>query len=174
MLPHDVKKKFKLLIVGPRASGFNIVEESDPYVRYVYSAVERLDLRDNVVFIGSVPEQELPKYYSASDFLVHTSLVEAFGLTLVEALACGKPIIAFDVPPINEIIKPHIGLLAKVSIKDLASKIEELIVNEHLRKTLSLNARNFVLDNYSWNTIIKRYIDVYKLCMNSAKDYLRG
>jgi len=59
----------------------------------------------SVIFAGAVDEEELPLYYAACDVYATCSLFEGFNLTLVEAQACGKPVVAFDIGPHREIVK---------------------------------------------------------------------
>jgi len=157
-----VRRKIKILIIGPKASVFGARGEKEKYIIYLNYMLEKNNLKNNVTFTGIIPENLMPKYYSISDFLIHPSLVEAFGLNIIEAMSCGIPVVAFDLPPINEIVNSHVGLLAKVSIEDLALKIQEMIVDDGLRKRLSTNTRRYVLDRYSWEDIIKMYIREYR------------
>jgi glycosyltransferase involved in cell wall biosynthesis len=75
------------------------------------------------------------------------SFSESFGLVLIEALACGKPVIGSNVGGITEIINKNVGLLVNPNkISSIASAIDEVINDEELRMVLSLNARNRALD----------------------------
>jgi glycosyltransferase involved in cell wall biosynthesis len=158
----NARKKIKILITGPKASLFGAREKKGKYINLLNHILEKYNLKNIVTFAGIVPENQMPKYYSISDFLIHPSLVEAFGLSIVEAMSCGTPVVAFDLPPINEIVNPQVGLLAKISIADLAQKIQEMIINDKLRKRLSMNTREYVLDRYSWENVIKMYIKLYR------------
>ena len=60
---------------------------------------------------GSVPNRNLPALYNATDMYVGPSLFEGFQIPLIEALACGKPCVASNQPPANEIITPEVGAL---------------------------------------------------------------
>ncbi|WP_083523461.1 glycosyltransferase family 4 protein [Methanofollis ethanolicus] len=59
----------------------------------------------SVIFAGFVSDEELPYYYAACDVYATCSLVEGFNMPLVEAQACGKPVVAFDIGPHREVIK---------------------------------------------------------------------
>ncbi|MCY4599647.1 MAG: glycosyltransferase [Acidobacteria bacterium] len=72
-----------------------IVGEGDGLPR-LRALAERLGVRDAVVFAGAAPDAELPAYYNACDLFVMPSAGEGFGIVFIEALACGKPVIAGD------------------------------------------------------------------------------
>ncbi|MEM0079634.1 MAG: glycosyltransferase family 4 protein, partial [Nitrososphaerota archaeon] len=116
----DLLRKVKVVVVGPRAPGFYMQAQqgshSYNYLKFIHDLIEKYDLRNNVIFTGTVEEKHLPRYISAIDFLVHPSFVEAFGLVLLESMACGKPVVAFDIPPINEVVNENVGVLARISV----------------------------------------------------------
>ena len=167
----DLLRKIKVVVVGPRAPGFYMQTQqrgpSHNYLKFIHDLIEKYDLKNNVIFTGTVEEKYLPRYISAIDFLVHPSFVEAFGLVLLESMACGKPVVAFDIPPINEIVNENVGVLARISLEDLASKIELLADNEELRRTLSDNAINYVRKVYDVRRIAESFHILYKKSMLS-------
>ncbi|MEM0233118.1 MAG: glycosyltransferase family 4 protein [Candidatus Nezhaarchaeales archaeon] len=162
----DLLRKVKVVVVGPRAPGFYMQAQqgshSYNYLKFIHDLIEKYDLRNNVIFTGTVEEKHLPRYISAIDFLVHPSFVEAFGLVLLESMACGKPVVAFDIPPINEVVNENVGVLARISVKDLASKIELLVENEKLRRTLGNNAISYVRKVYDVKRIARIFYILYK------------
>ena len=79
--------------------------------------------------------------------LVLPSFSESFGLVLIEALACGKPVIGSDVGGITEIINDDVGLLVDPNkVSSIAGAIDKIINDEDFRLILSLNARNRAMD----------------------------
>ena len=98
-----------------------------------------------VVFTGA--RNDVENIIPAADLLVLPSFSESFGLVLIEALACGKPVIGSDVGGITEIINDDVGLLINPNkVSSIARAIDKLINDEDLRHVLSLNARNRALD----------------------------
>ena len=77
--------------------------------------VAKLGLRSHFVFAGLVPPQEIPRYVASMDVLVHLSLREGLPRALPQALACGKPVVAFDVDGAREVcLDGETGLLVRV------------------------------------------------------------
>jgi phosphatidylinositol alpha-mannosyltransferase len=120
----------------------------------------------NVVFEGQVGEEKVPFYYSTCDIFCSPAIFgESFGLVLVEAMACGKPVVAFANEGYKEVLKGKgAKFLAKPrDYKTLAKKLEILIKNEKLRKEMGqwgiAEAKK-----YSWSKIADRILDFYKLC----------
>jgi len=164
------RNKLRLIIVGPKASGFRSgkLRQLDPYVQYIHFLLEKHDLKNIVKFIGQVKEEEMPHYYNVIDALVHPSFVEAFGLVLIEAMACGKPVIAFNIPPMNEIIINNVtGLLVDPSIEKLASALTFTIDNSAMLKPLGEMARTIIERKYSWNNVVNKYIELYEKVLGS-------
>lgn len=94
----------------------------------------------NVVFTGA--RNDIERLIPACDMLVLPSFSESFGLVLIEALACGKPVIGSDVGGIREIISPSIGLLIDPhSPSTIANAIEKIFNDDDLRNLFKSNAR---------------------------------
>jgi len=163
-LEPDYRNKLRLVVVGPKAPGFRTtsLSLSYPYIQYINYLIYKYDLRNNIIFVGQVNEEEMPLYYNAIDMLVHPSFVEAFGLVLIEAMACGKPILAFDIPPMNEIIENSIsGLLTKPSAESLAEALRIVADNTKALKAMGSKARNIIEMKYSWRVILRKYLILY-------------
>ena len=90
------KTSLKVLVVGGDSVG--------PEFRRVQLMCSLLGIEDNVSFVGSVPQMELPIYYNAADFLVVPSKYESFGLVALEAMATGTPVIASRVGGLATIV----------------------------------------------------------------------
>ncbi len=94
------------------------------YKEYARKLIEMCD--DSVIFAGDVTDEELPLYYAACDVYTTASIWEGFNLPLVEAQACGKPVVAFDIGPHPEVVKDQeAGLL--VPSKDIAALAQGVI-----------------------------------------------
>lgn len=104
----------------------------------------------------------LDEYYQ-SQFLVLSSDFEGFGLVVIEAMACGIPVVSTNCPfgP-SEIIKDGItGLLCKMEVNDLAQKMEWMILHENERREMGLKARQAAI-RYEKETVIKEWETTYQ------------
>jgi 1,2-diacylglycerol 3-alpha-glucosyltransferase len=141
------KEKAKLVISG-----------EGPAKQEVISLVEKMGLQKHVQFLGFLPEQELPLYYAAADVFVTASTFETQGLTVLESMACGTPVVGANSMAIPETIKDkQNGLLfAPMEEDDCAEKILDMLqMQAKYRNTMRENARK-TAESYS----IARMTDV--------------
>jgi len=118
----------------------------------------------NEKFLGYVPDEDLPKLYKVSDVYVLPSITrgENFGISALEAMACGIPVIASDLPGVNWLVKDDCGM--KVKPKDvlgLAEKIDEILSNDALRSEMGENARKNA-EEYNLEDISTKVMGVYE------------
>jgi len=114
-----------------------------------------------VEFKGKVSEKEKIKIIKNSKVLIlpSRSRLEAFGIVLLEAMACGTPVIGSNIPGVRDIAKE--GGMVFNSVEDLAEKILKIITNDKLCKLLGKRGRKTVEEKYSWNVVIKRLKKIY-------------
>ncbi|MFC1521606.1 glycosyltransferase family 4 protein [Elusimicrobiota bacterium] len=118
-----------------------------------------------VKFAGLVAQERIPRYIQAMDILVHASVREGIPRVLPQALAAGKPVIAFDMDGNPEVIEDgRTGfLIAPTDNSAMAKKAISLLRDPCLQATMGNNGREFVLRNFSLKTMIERIDSVYKL-----------
>ena len=139
----------------------------DNYPTYLQQLTEGLE--KNVTFTGLVPHTETIQYYQTADVLINPSLTEAFGMSLVEAMASRVPIVATRVGGMTEIIEDsHTGLLVESADPEaLADAIIHLLESESLRAEMGEAGPKKVTEKYSWGNIAKSLGDLYhKLSSN--------
>jgi glycosyltransferase involved in cell wall biosynthesis len=158
---NEIQKKYKdvmLLIVG---SGKDILFSCEEEIR---NYVKENKLEENVRFTGFVNVDEIHEYVKSSDIFCLPSENEAFGISLVEAMACGLAPIATKVGGIKDIIQHNFnGFLMNVGdSKQLYDYIELLISDENLLKKMGENAILTVSQKYSKSIVVKSYIDLFK------------
>jgi len=95
-----------------------------------------LGLREEVIFTDYVPEENLPAYYSAAECLILPSFYEGFGCPLLEAMACGCPVIISNRPSLPEIAGDAAMQVEPNNIEDITATLYELLINQDLRETL--------------------------------------
>jgi len=124
--------------------------------------VRKKGLSGRVKFVGFVDGEKKVSLLKGSRFCVCPSRREGLGLANIEALAAGKPVVAFDVDGISDIIEPgKNGLLAKPGdSEDLASKMQILLRDENLRERMGRQALRMAR-KYDWRQIAKKYESLY-------------
>lgn len=146
-------KNLNLLMVGEGA------QEKE-----LKSLVQKLKIEKDVVFTGKIDYSEIPHYHNMIDIFVNVSEHESFGVSVLEAMACAKPVIVSDTGGLAEIVKDD-SLGLKVPVKNVAvlsEKLKLLVENSKLRKSISKNANEYVLKNYDWKKNLELIISEYK------------
>lgn len=122
--------------------------------------VKDLGLEKKVYFEGFVNDDLLPYYYASCDVFVSCSIIEGFGLIFLEAMACGKPVVAFKIASIPEVVGKGGIILEKYSLEEMANKIIELLKNKELYEELRKNAMRIAME-HDWDLIAKAHIKLY-------------
>lgn len=126
----------------------------------------------NVIFEGKINEEKAPSYHNSCDIFVSPAIFgESFGLVLLEAMACQKPVVAFANTGYKQFLKEKKGekFLAKNrNFKDLAQKIEILIKNPKLRKEMGEWGLK-ESQKYSWSKVADQVLDFYELCRKNKQ-----
>jgi len=124
----------------------------------------KLRLADSALFAGNVSDENLPSYYAASDMLILPSKdrSEGFGLTILEANACGKPAIGSNVGGIPDVIHHgHNGLLVPPNNPEaLSAAIIRLVENDSLRNGMGRNGRRLA-EEHDWSRVAEATERVY-------------
>jgi glycosyltransferase involved in cell wall biosynthesis len=121
----------------------------------------------DVKFKGNVPNFKLPEIINQARVYILPSYFEGHPKTLLEAMSCGMPCIGTDVTGIKEDIEHLItGYLCKTDFKSIAEAIEAIFSDDALQKKLGMNARDYILKNYSLERIVKMELDVIKEVLN--------
>jgi glycosyltransferase involved in cell wall biosynthesis len=117
-----------------------------------YETIQRTGARD-VFLAGWHGHDELPPFLRAGDLLVHASVREQFGLVLIEAMACGLPVIAVDRGgPASIVEDPEIGWLVEPDDVDgLARAVVEAVADAGERRARGQRAREEAVGRYSWS-----------------------
>ncbi|MBW1980972.1 MAG: glycosyltransferase [Deltaproteobacteria bacterium] len=121
----------------------------------------QLGIHQRVTFTGSLPQTDLPPYYSAADVLVLPSRYESFGLVALEALASGTPVVATRVGAMEDVLRQgETGhLVGNGSARLLASGIDSFIARRH---TLSPEKIRASVQQYSWARVATAMIEQYR------------
>lgn len=128
---------------------------------------EKLKVDNKITFTGWQSDAKLVKFYQAADLFVLASIdrSEAFGIVLIEAMACGLPVIASDLPGVRAVVKNNVtGLLvAPGDVDGLKQAIEKILTNDDIRNIYGQSAVERVNKNYRWDGIIKKLVGFYEI-----------
>ncbi|MEN8141371.1 MAG: glycosyltransferase [Thermodesulfobacteriota bacterium] len=122
--------------------------------RHLREMTRKLNIEECVTLAGSQAQQDLPRYYSAADLFVSPSYYESFGLTGLEALACGTPVVASNVGVFPQLLANRFVGRVRVnaSPESLAAKIKELFMAGEKGNIPAGLIRNTV-KGYSWRRV---------------------
>lgn len=141
----------KLVLAG--ATGWMFTE--------VFSLVEALGLREDVILPGYVPDEELPLWYNAAQIFAYPSLYEGFGLPPLEALACGTPVVASNAAALPEAVGRAGWLVAPGDVDELAGALKRLLEDAALRAELGARGRSHAA-RFSWERAAHETVAVYR------------
>jgi glycosyltransferase involved in cell wall biosynthesis len=173
--PADELKGFKYLINAlkyiksnnPQLAG-NITtllvgENSNRTKNYLSTDVKMLERTNNI--------SRLVEYYNLADVFVSASIADNFPSTSLESLACGTPIVAFDVGGIPEIvINGKTGLLSTSrDSNDLGKNIEKLLTDEEQHRILSANCRDYAVNEFSMDKYVNDYLRLFESAILKQK-----
>ncbi|MCX7766369.1 MAG: glycosyltransferase family 4 protein, partial [Candidatus Sumerlaeia bacterium] len=134
--------------------------------------VQQLELIQEVIFTDYIPDEHLPLIYNNALLFVFPSLAEGFSLPVLEAMACGLPIITSNAPALKEIAEEVAITVDPHNYYLLADKMKEVIISHKLRSQLSekslQQARNF-----SWENCARKTLKVYKEVFSQKPDSSR-
>jgi|688.fasta_scaffold01832_24 glycosyltransferase involved in cell wall biosynthesis len=153
----EVKKKFpqaKLSMVGPDKG---LLKETLNYA-------SQLNCREDVNVVGAIPNTELYTYYQKHQVYINTTSYESFGVALVEAAACGIPMVSTDVGEIPHLWKhnENIILIPQFNKEAFASAIEKIFTENDFANMLSKNAAERAA-TFSWDNIKPKWIQLLQL-----------
>ena len=126
--------------------------------------VTKMGLRSRFVFVGLVPPQEIPRYVASMDLLVHLSLREGLPRALPQALACGKPVVAFDVDGAREVgLDGETGLLARAGdVNALTEAVIRLLQDKGLAHRMGMRGRELVKERFSEARMVQQLDELYR------------
>jgi len=150
------------LIDDPRAAGLKAFLNAD-YLDHLQKEIG-MDLMGRVSFAGFVPHGKLEKYYRDADLFVNPSFIDAFPLTIPEAMACGLPVVASDVGGTPEAVaNRETGLLVEPgNAAALADVICGLLADRARLESMGKAARRRAVQHFSWERITDDLVAYYR------------
>jgi spore coat protein SA len=155
----NVSKEVILFICGGRTYSDNSLSD---YLKKLHELVN--DIKDNVIFTGYVPHEEIYKYYSIADVvLVPSRVKEGFCVITIEAMAMGVPVIATNRGAISELIESGFDgiLVDSPDIKSFQKAMEDFIVSSRNYLEIAINGRKKAEKEFHWDKITSDLKDIY-------------
>lgn len=153
-----------LRLINKKMDHVKILIVGDGPQRKELELLARKDKNFNTIFTGFIPKEELPNVYSALDIFVLPTLTEGLSNTILEAMACGKPVITTPVGGNTELVEDGKNgyLVAPRSSKELAERILDLIHSPKRRVQMGQNGREKIKKHYTWDKTVPRYEEAYE------------
>jgi glycosyltransferase involved in cell wall biosynthesis len=152
---HPEYHDLRLVIIGDELS-------RNPSVR---RAVIATRVEPFVRFLGFVPLETLKVFYRAATIFAFPSLYEGFGLAPLEAMACGTPVVASNLPPLVEAVGEAAELVTPDNVFDIARGLRELLMDRERRDHLRL-AGPIHASRFNWNETARDVLKVYSEIIN--------
>lgn len=158
----DVLKKrpnAMLVIAGPDEAG---------YIAKIKSQISNLKINKKVIFTGLISGEEKKATLRESDIFVVPSFSESFGMSVVEAMAAGLPVVLTKGVAISgEIQNAGAGIVIEKDIKLLADAVVDLLENKDKAKKMGGRGKEFVYNNFSAEPVARRFIEEYNGVIHS-------
>jgi glycosyltransferase involved in cell wall biosynthesis len=127
----------------------------------IYREIGRSPLRDRIHVTGFVADGDLPAVYNLADAFVYPSLYEGFGIPVVEAMACGTPVVTSDVSALPEVAGDAAVLVDPLDVAQLAEAIERVLHDETLREMLRAKGIERA-KRFSWDASAAKVVQCFR------------
>jgi len=128
---------------------------------YFYERLERENKCPNVIFQGYVPDDKLANYYKNAKAYVFPSHYEGFGLSPLEAMSYGLPVLSSNSSCLPEVLDHSALYFDPYDLKDLENKMSDIVRNEDLRNQL-IRSGYKQIERYSWTKMTQEILEIYK------------
>jgi glycosyltransferase involved in cell wall biosynthesis len=156
-LKRERRVPHRLVIGGGRGWLFQTIE----------ATIDELDLEDDVLLIGFVEEADLPALYRQADLFAFPSLYEGFGIPILEAMACGTPVVTSDVSSLPEVAGDAGLLVSPQDVEALAQALWHLLDDSTL--VCELVAKGFEqVRQFSWRRSAQRLLGIYDMVLQNG------
>ncbi len=145
--------------------------------------INERNLSKNIDLLGFVENDTCFSIIKASKVFLFPSHEEGFGIAIAEAMACGTPVISWDLSVYKEIFNHHCIQVKKGNIDLFAKKIIDLVENKGLRQTLAAKIKRYI-KKYSWDSTVARFLDLlynktftsetHDACAKAYEEYIRA
>jgi glycosyltransferase involved in cell wall biosynthesis len=153
-----------------RALGrFYAPDGSSDYPEHLDAMVRQAGLEDRVTFHSFLPHKEIISYYQRADLVVNPSLSETFGISIVEAMACGVPVVGTRVGGMLDTIVDEVGrTVPPEDPQRLSAAMCEILGDRELARQMGRCGRERAITKFTWKARAQRLLDVYRRVCSAA------
>jgi glycosyltransferase involved in cell wall biosynthesis len=172
------KKQPDLLIdafarIAPAFEGLHLVlagPAEGQYLERLRARTERLGIADRTTFTGTLSGVPITEAYRAAEVFALPSLQENFGISIVEAMAAGCPVLVSDrLNLATQIEAVEAGLIRPASVEEFAAALRTLIGDGMMRERMGANGHRLVIERYTWEPIARATVEAYQALMADAR-----
>jgi len=153
LLDKDMKEKYKLVLAGFKGwenkEIMQLIKQNEDFIKY----------------LGYISDEELAKVYNLASLFIYPSFYEGFGLPIVEAMACGTPVITSNVSSLPEVGGDAVIYVNPNDINDIKEKIQIVLNNEGLQKQMIQKGLKRAKE-FTWEKSAKKHIELFQKVIN--------
>ncbi len=127
----------------------------------IYSTVARLGLEERIHFIGFVDDDDLPALYSMAEVVPYVSLYEGFGFPVLEAMACGTPVVASNTSSIPEVTGDAAILVDPIDVDAITEALQTVLASPALQSALKEKGLKQAA-HFTWEDAARKLVEVYQ------------
>ncbi|MGQ7854824.1 glycosyltransferase family 4 protein [Pedobacter sp. WC2501] len=147
---NEVSEECKLVVIGKQTAYFKTVEKE----------IEKLGLKNRIVFLKNIPFADLPGIYQMASVFVYPSFYEGFGIPIIEALYSGVPVVAATGSCLEEAGGPDSLYISPNDAKGLAKAINQILESPQQQKEMKEKGLEFV-QKFNSNLVTQQLMDCY-------------
>ena len=147
------RENVRLVIAGPDENG---------YKSKIKSILKNEDILDKVIFTGTLSGNNKLAVLRSANMFVLPSYSEGFSMAVLEAMACGLPVVITNKCNFPEVGKYKAGIIIEPDINQLGRELENLISNPDLCKEMGENGKKLVREKFTWDKIVNQMINFYE------------
>lgn len=153
----------------PNLSGYQLVLIGDgPEKAYLQDLAQQLGIAERVRFLGFLPQDQVRHWLQRAKLFVLPSLEEGLGVVLLEALACGTPIVASGVGGIVDVVTAEVGQLVPPADSDSLGRTIVQVLLGAAWDQMSQDARQRAVTVYDWDHVGSQYLSVYRTLLSQS------
>jgi len=160
-------KMFREILNG-KSNVLMLMVGDGPHLKNLYRIAKNLNLMKNIRFMGLISRETMPTFYQVADIFVFPSLTDTQGLVILEAIACGLPVVALKDDVLQEMVIDNKNgfLIEKSSAAIFAGQVLKILDDASLYERFSENSLK-ISRNFSNKNQAEKLLDIYKAALNS-------